>query len=254
MRHFASCVPRRRVQLVGLKQGVFYGPDGSETALSVLRHTDGPLYVGLPEYEVSGMHPPETNRRIQPIKEIEKMDHREFIPPVQASVLEKRKVRALDRQVSVTVARVAMEGLKAPLESIKIWKHVGFKSYHKLKKDDAFRAHFQLHFPRMSHVYFNERAELISVSLLLDVGEEDTVVVVPLSLYPLVEEYIRRHRDSTTAELSKIKENLMHNPGHTESIVALLYVGIPLLILNQFVSKGFGFFDSAIFGEPECRD
>eukprot|EP00397_Hematodinium_sp_SG-2012_P063225 GEMP01086928.1.p1 GENE.GEMP01086928.1~~GEMP01086928.1.p1 ORF type:complete len:245 (+),score=41.00 GEMP01086928.1:185-919(+) len=244
MRHFASCVPRRRVQLVGLKQGVFYGPDGSETALSVLRHTDGPLYVGLPEYEVSGMHPPETNRRIQPIKEIEKMDHREFIPPVQASVLEKRKVRALDRQVSVTVARVAMEGLKAPLESIKVILCI-FQPV-LLRLNMAWR--------RPLTEYFNERAELISVSLLLDVGEEDTVVVVPLSLYPLVEEYIRRHRDSTTAELSKIKENLMHNPGHTESIVALLYVGIPLLILNQFVSKGFGFFDSAIFGEPECRD
>lgn len=94
-RFFATCIPRRRVQLVGLKEKTFYGSHGTETALNILKNSDGHLYVGVPEYEVQFMQPPENTRRIQPIKQIEKMSFSEFIPVVQASAIEKRKIRAL---------------------------------------------------------------------------------------------------------------------------------------------------------------
>lgn len=252
-RFFASCVPRRRVHLVGLKERQFYGEDGSETALNMLKNTEGPLYVGIPDEEIQYVQPPKDARRIQPIKEIEHVAYSEFIPPIQAAILEKRTVKGVDRRASLTVACVAMETFFAPREAMKVWKHIFINSEHKMKKDDAFRAHFQLHFPHISRAYLDDRAELMAVSMLLDVGEQEAVLVVPLSLYPLVEEYIGRHKNSSTAELTARKEALVESPGSPEMIATILFILCPLIALWRGVGAGFSVFDAHLFGEQECR-
>lgn len=154
----------------------------------------------------------------------------------------------------MTFSRICVIALQKPREALKVWKHIILKSYHKLKKDDELRAHFQLHFPWMSVPFFNERAELIAASLLLDVGEDDAVCVVPFHLYPLVDEYIRKHVYTTKAELSAIKAELEKNPGPAEYFVGWLYV-VPFLVLFDWaVRRSFSVLDSAVTEDPEIRE
>lgn len=253
-KYFSSCVPRRRLTLVGLKSGVFYGPDGSEAALNSLKKHDGRLFVGLPKDETLGAHPPEGHQRLQPIKEIEKFNWGEFYPPIQAAVIEKRDVVALDRKFGINMTRVSHVALTHPLEALKTYKHIGLRSYHKMKKDDDLRAHFQLNFPHCSKVFFEERAELIAVALLARFGEEDATCIVPQHLYPLVEEFIEKHKDLPRAELSKREEDLSIAPRHVEGLVSVLYYCIPMYLVYKGMQGVSTVMDGVLMKDTENRD
>eukprot|EP00747_Dinoflagellata_sp_TGD_P163680 gnl/TRDRNA2_/TRDRNA2_182622_c0_seq1.p1 gnl/TRDRNA2_/TRDRNA2_182622_c0~~gnl/TRDRNA2_/TRDRNA2_182622_c0_seq1.p1 ORF type:complete len:349 (+),score=57.39 gnl/TRDRNA2_/TRDRNA2_182622_c0_seq1:73-1047(+) len=241
--------------VVGLNEGKFFGPDGSEEALKLVEQVaehdpEYELLFSLTEKELTALqedHDIGINRRLTPSRDLEGEKLGEFVPVMQAGMADNRPRRALGRALRTSHARVAWQLWQRPREAVQIyWMFWRRKEY----KDGAKYKFALKHLPVASHYYFVERAELVAVRsvehLLINHVQGKggtTVLTVSNDIYDLVAERLRLILDEDVADkfgsmdfsrtLKERAMELTRDMVDMTPVLIFVYIGIPLLIGHQ---------------------
>lgn len=187
--------------VVGLNEGKFYGPDGSEEALKLLEqiveHTPQyNLLFGLDEVALGMIKEDhKVTRKLTPSRNLESHLNCEFIPIVQAGMIDKRPLHAVDRSHAITQGRVSSYLWKnwheIPNLFPAIWRRKEFKDVKK-------REFYTKLFPNTVVTNYDERAEFIALRTLEFLinernskGTGTTVLTVPNDLFSIVAKRLR---------------------------------------------------------------
>lgn len=187
------------VFLIGLNEGKFFGQDSAEEGLKLMEKVSDydPEYelgIGLSEthFQVIEEDHKVTGKKLTPSRDLESSRDCEFIPLIQAAMVDRRPRRALSRDIRFDQARVSWKLWQNPRETVNLyWAIWRRKSY---KNAESYRF-WSKHFPISADAYFGQRAELISLRAFEQIshmrrrGQGKTLIVaVSNDIFGLVHE------------------------------------------------------------------
>lgn len=241
--------------VVGLNSGKFFGQDSAEEGLKLLErvaehNAKYNVLVDLTTRELSDIETENAVKkgRLTPSRELEGFRNCEFIPILQASMVDGRPRAALGRSLQVDQAAVTTVLWKTPREALNLyWAFWQRKN----KKDAARRKFCQQHFPKAASAYFEERAETVAIrateqmALTYQKGWKGTsVLVVSNELYEPVVQHLRLLLDAKSSErfgsddfVNHLRERatvLLQEKRDATALLVVAYLGMPFL-LAQFV-------------------
>jgi len=252
----SGTAPAQALFVVGLNERKFFGQDGAEEGLKLLERVaeHDPNYqilLGLEEIALELIEKKNKvkHKKLTPSRELEAFSNCEMIPIVQAGMVDDRPRRALGRTRKTSVNHVAWMLMKHPREAVQIyWAFWRRKQY----KDAARYKFWSEHLPNASHVYFNERAELVAIRAVEHMTIERVqgrrsvaVLAVSNEIFTPVVKYLNEMLEKDGAskigdpEFSRqmrdrASELCLDVPDLTPVLI-LIYLGIPLLLLRQLV-------------------
>jgi hypothetical protein len=220
-------VGRVDVVLVGIKNARFFGANSSADALRVLEHYEDQLkaiFIGLPPEIMTAIHGSYDRRELEQAGKIETYKalvgrpKKEFIPTVQAGVLSKIPVFAVDRNVTVNSVRQSEAFFKNWREYYKIgWEIVVKSVNHKMEPLEVARRLKDVA-PGVSAVVGVERAMYFSLSVVAQLrqsklqgpGTKTVLLAVQAGMEDFVDEALRKHGPSTdtTDRLNEMRKAL----------------------------------------------
>lgn len=203
--------PELSLFVVGLNQGKFFGQDSAEEGLKLVeqiaQHTpEYHMLFGMTEKELREIETdhPAKDGRLTTSRELEGSFNCEMIPLVQATMVDKRPRKALDRPYKVLQAHVAYALAKNWREAI--WINWGWWKRRQYK-DAARYDFFGKNFPIAAFVAFNQTAHLIAIrttehlaNLRAQGQGASTVLIVRNEVFSLVVERLRMIVDEDVAE------------------------------------------------------
>jgi len=248
--------------VVGLNEGKFFGQDSAEEGLKLLERIaeHGPTYqllFSLSERELNQIEAENkvANNRLTPSRDLEGDRNSEFIPIVQAGMVDKRPRRHLGRILRTTQSHVAWLLWKHPREAVKLyWAYRRRKDY----KDAACQRFWSEHFPISASAYFDERAELVAIRAVEQLavvhaqgrsGAEPatSVLVVGNDIFRLVcthlspmldeEAHVKLGDAAFSRNLRDRASELCLDVPDLTPLLVFVYLGLPLLAI-QFTYLG----------------
>jgi hypothetical protein len=259
------------VFVVGLNERKFFGPDGAEEALKLLErvadHDPGyRLLLGLNEKQLEEIEQDHKvkHRKLTPSRELEGVLNAEFVPIVQAGMVDQRPRLAIDRPWRISQSHIAQQLWKHPREALNVY----WSFWQRDQIKDAHRFEFCMHyFPVAAGEYFYERADLFAIRVVVKVIAQrlqgkggTTVLVVGNEMFQPVTERLKARLDDAagdrlvspeySTELQSRAQLLCTRVMDLTPALAFVYFGIPLLILQQvyLIIKNCG---PAIFEDSE---
>jgi len=153
--------------IVGINEGKFFGQDSAEEALKLLERIaeHGSTYnllFSLTERQLSELEEDHKvkNQRLTPSRELEGKRCCEFVPIMQAGMVDKCSRRALGRLLRTTQGHVAWRLWRTPREAIQLyWAYWRRKEY----KNEAMRKFWMRVAPAAAYTYFEEGSELMAI-------------------------------------------------------------------------------------------
>jgi hypothetical protein len=247
-------VKEQTLFVVGLNRGKFFGQDGAEEGLKLLERVadhspEYSLLFGLTEQDLDTLEEEYVvqGSRLTPSRELVAVRNGEFVPMVQAAMVDKRPRQALARPLRTTQGHVAWRLWKNPSECLRLFKLVRRR---KEFKDAALYKFWSENLPLASQVYFAETADLIAIRTVehLIANRQNgvggcTILIVNSELFGVLVERLKSYvADDATLQIGdpKLSEQLQKHamdltkdvPDMTPLLV-LIYLGIPLLALHQ---------------------
>jgi len=246
--------PEQALFVVGLNEGKFFGQDGAEEGLKLLERIadHDPKYhllFGLTDTELREMEEEfkVEKRKLTPSRELEKERNCEFIPLMQAGMVDNRPRLAIGRALRTTQAHVAWRLWKQPREAVKLY----WAFWRRKKYKDAERCSFwSKHFPLSARAYFEDRADLVAIRAVEHLvarrlqGQQGTaLVIVNNELFSAVVNRLGLFLDKDAANKlgsPELSRQLRDHAGELcadvpdlTSLLVFVYIGIPLLLLQQ---------------------
>jgi len=233
----------------------FFGPDGAEEGLKLLERiaehsTDYQLLFGLSEKQLGTLAEDHVvkNNRLTPSRQLETVENGEFVPIMQAGMVDKRPRLATDRDWRTTQSFIASQLWTHPREAFQIYWT--FSKRNDVK--DAARYSFcTTYFPHTSREYFQERAELMAIRTVESVlagrkegrGCRTTVLTVSNDVFNLVAGRLKELLDEKALHQLSTEESMIERRDRAEKLcrkvidvtplLMFVYVGAPLLLLQQ---------------------
>lgn len=242
--------------VVGLNENKFFGQDGAEEGLKLLERiadhgVDGTQYnllLGMSEREMAELEKENKvkQNRLTPSRELEGRTFGEFIPIVQASMVDRRPRKAVGRLLKITQGHVSWQLWRHPREAVKLyWTYWQRKNY----KDVALRKFWMERLPTCAYAYFMEVSHLIAFRATSQMvgafGQEKPttwVLVVSNQLFEPTVERLTELLDNTAASKFESEDFARHlreqaselcvdAPDFTPLLI-FFYVGFPVLVLQ----------------------
>jgi len=243
--------------VVGLNEKKFFGQDGAEEALKLLERIaeqQGARYnllFSLTERQYAEMEDDNKikNQRLTPSRDLEHRRNCEFIPIMQAGMIDKCGRRPLGRILRCTQGHVAWQMWNNPREAVKLyWAYWRRKEF----KNAAQREFWMKHFPVSAHAYFEEHAELavIRTAELMTAahnqGKSNTwVLVVGNQFYQPMTERLNLLLDESATEKMGSADFSRHLRDRATELVAevpdltalliFIYAGFPILLVQTIL-------------------
>jgi len=245
----------RTIFVFGLNEGKFFGPDSAEGGLKLLEriaeHSKKyQLLLGITEKELQVVEEDHAvKNKLTPSRELEGKRVCEFIPLIQASMVDENPRMALGRSLRSTQGQFSMALFKYPRETVKLYRLFWRRKQYK----DAASWHFlREHLPMAAVAYFDQRAGTIALRTLEQLArarvlaEKDKgplVLVVGNDIFELVVRDLREILDSTAPEKLGSEEFLQDVRTQAAAMAAegpdptplllIIYLGLPLLLLQN---------------------
>lgn len=240
--------------IVGLNKTKFLGQHGSEEGLKLLERVadHDPAYkllLSISEKDLKEMEEDHRveGRRLTAHRELEKAMNAEFVPLVQATMVDRRPRRAFGRSLRTDQNHTAL-ALAETGEAVKMyWAFWKRKEY----KDLAAYKFWSKHFPRSAEVYYGERAELIAIRTIEHLSMErererggTSVLAVHNDIFQLVTEKLRPMLELEPSERYDSREfakklrdratKICRDVPDLTSALVFIYLGLPMLLFQQF--------------------
>lgn len=240
--------------VVGINEGKFFGQDSAEEALKLLERIaeHGPNYnllFSLTERELSELEEDHKvkNQRLTPSRDLEGRRCCEFVPIIQAGMVDKSSRRALGRLLRTTQGHVAWRLWRTPRETVQLYWAYWRRKEH---KNEAMRKFWMKHLPTAANTYFEEGAELMAiraVELLAasqNQGKGGTwVLVVNNEFFEPTARRIGLFLDESAAEklgssdfakdLRDRATELCTDVPDLTPLLLFLYLGVPIILLQS---------------------
>jgi len=255
--------------VIGIDRNKFFGQDAAEEGLKLLERLveQDPHYhlvFGLTNASLSQIqdthHP--NNRRLTPSRELENKVHGEFVPLVQAGIIDERPRTAVARDNSLRSNRTCWELLMRPREAV----HAYWALWQWKKHVNAQGREFWLrHFPAAANAYFNESAEAIAIQAVDYVANRyrtgksgSTVLFVNNDVFAPCVEHLERYLGGSPQEVvarvndENLKRELQARADMIRTVMTahpspfayllFIYAGIPLFFFHFFCYATFYLF------------
>jgi len=252
-----SCPGKREQTLfvVGLDSQKFFGQHGSEEGLKLLervvtRDEAYDVLVGLSERDMTVIKRDfeVKDNKLTPTRELEKENHAEFIPIIQAAMMDKRSIIPISRLIEITQANIGGYLWSRPRECLNLYPALWRRR--KVKHDAIKIRELWTQFtPAAAYAYYGEVPEIVSARAATHLSNRAndargklgvSVLVVDRGIFDPIVERLKLILDGKSAQdiasaefarpLRERAEVLCREPGiDLCPLIAFIYAGLPFL-------------------------